>query len=207
MLDAMGDHEFYCATYSSKDQPHIEGLLMTLADGLRAKEQDLLRAKEAGAELTPHEMSRKILHNLVANTNRRMHKGFQEMLTYLLRRPMMYTSHVFVPLNFESLLRRGIGRVYALILGSDSSQARKTHDRPSLPLKQKMRLTPDDDIFRHNRLDQFPLYFFISACVATRTLGPCSLDSAPRWSADTGKYLHHRTYNEEPLRSKEHAES
>ncbi len=38
MLESMGDHEFYCATFSSKDQPHVEGLLMSLADGVRAKE-------------------------------------------------------------------------------------------------------------------------------------------------------------------------
>eukprot|EP00973_Karenia_brevis_P047487 6593497-Karenia_brevis.AAC.1 len=24
MLEAMGDNEYYCATYSSKDQPHID---------------------------------------------------------------------------------------------------------------------------------------------------------------------------------------
>ena len=26
LLDAIGDHEFYCASYSSKDQPHMQGL-------------------------------------------------------------------------------------------------------------------------------------------------------------------------------------
>ena len=41
ILGAIGDHEFYCASYSSKDQPHMEGLLTTLIDGLRAKEVEL----------------------------------------------------------------------------------------------------------------------------------------------------------------------
>ena len=36
MLDAMGDREFYCASYSSKEQPHAEGLKMTLVDGVEA---------------------------------------------------------------------------------------------------------------------------------------------------------------------------
>ena len=79
MLDAMGDHEYYCATYSSKDQPHVEGLLTTLADGVRAKERDIAAAKEAGEDINDHEISRRLLHSLVAATNRRMHKGFQEM--------------------------------------------------------------------------------------------------------------------------------
>ena len=34
MLEAIGDHEHYCASYSSKDQPHIDGLMATLSDGL-----------------------------------------------------------------------------------------------------------------------------------------------------------------------------
>ena len=50
MLEAMGDHEFYCATYSSKEQPHINGLLTTLQDGLRGLEKDIAAAKEAGEE-------------------------------------------------------------------------------------------------------------------------------------------------------------
>ena len=41
MLDAMGDHEHYCASYSTKDQPHVEGLLMTLSNSLVAKLKDM----------------------------------------------------------------------------------------------------------------------------------------------------------------------
>ena len=40
VLDAIGDHEFYCASYSSKEQPHMEGLLTTLIDGMKAKEAE-----------------------------------------------------------------------------------------------------------------------------------------------------------------------
>ena len=41
MIDSMGDHEFYCASYASKEQPHIEGLLHTLADSVRSLEQNM----------------------------------------------------------------------------------------------------------------------------------------------------------------------
>ena len=84
MLDAMGDHEHYCASYSSKDQPHVEGLLLTLAESLRYKEHDIAVARSEGQTFTAHEISKKILHRLISATNRRMHKGFPEMLTYLL---------------------------------------------------------------------------------------------------------------------------
>ena len=105
MLDAMGDNEFYCASYSSKDQPHVEGLLMTLAEGLRAKEEDILKAQKAGETITPHEIARKTLHQLQSSTNRRMHKGFPEMLTYLLNKPMEYCSHMFATVPYDPLYR------------------------------------------------------------------------------------------------------
>jgi hypothetical protein len=38
-------------------------------------------------------LARGILHRLMSATNRRMHKGFPEMLSYLLRKPMEYCSH------------------------------------------------------------------------------------------------------------------
>ena len=81
MLESMGDHEYYCASYAGKDQPHLTGLLMTLADGLRAKEKDIIAAKEAGEDLEGHEIARQILRRLLSSTNRRVHKGFPEMLT------------------------------------------------------------------------------------------------------------------------------
>eukprot|EP00973_Karenia_brevis_P080895 11222408-Karenia_brevis.AAC.1 len=99
MLEAMGDNEYYCASYSSKDQPHIDGLLMTLADGKLAKERDIAEAKVAGENVDAHEVARQTLHRLVSSTNRRMHKGFPEMLTYLLRKPTEYSSHEFVDLE------------------------------------------------------------------------------------------------------------
>ena len=101
MLEAMGDHEFYCASYSCKEQPHVNGLLMTLADGLRSKEQDIAAAKAKGENLENQEVGRRILHRLMSSTNRRMHKGFPEMLTYLLRKPMEYASHNFVIINLD----------------------------------------------------------------------------------------------------------
>ena len=96
MLDAMGDHEYYSASYASKAEPQMEGLLPTLIDGMRRKEAEINELREAGQDFTPHEISRRILHRLIYCTNRRMHKGFPEMLTYLLWKPMEYTSHEFV---------------------------------------------------------------------------------------------------------------
>ena len=53
MLDAMGDGEYYCATYSSKDSPHVEGLLCTLADSLRHKENGIAVAQQKLEQSSP----------------------------------------------------------------------------------------------------------------------------------------------------------
>ena len=96
MREAMGAGEYYVANYAGKEQPHIEGLLDTLRDGVRAKQQDIREAREAGEEIDAAEASRMLLHRLESSCNRRMHKGFPEMLTFLLGKPMEYCSHLFV---------------------------------------------------------------------------------------------------------------
>ena len=62
-------------SYSNKDQPHIEGLIITLENGISRKKQDILAVQNAGEDISDHEAARKLLHSLVAATNNRMHKG------------------------------------------------------------------------------------------------------------------------------------
>ena len=174
MLTAMGDHEHYCAAYSAKDQPHVEGLLMTLVDSLRFKERDLLEAKENGEDLTPHETSRRLLHTLLAATNRRMHKGFPEMLTYLLRKPMEYCSHRFVSLKVDGRLRHAIALTRASVVGDTFP----SHENPrdAMVVADKCELKVIDYSFRPEALDSCPLYFFMAACVAHPNLNSRSMD-------------------------------
>eukprot|EP00959_Pyramimonas_sp_CCMP1952_P107714 2252237-Pyramimonas_sp.AAC.1 len=103
MAEAMGDHEYYASAYSAKSQPHADGLKMTLAASLERKE----RAAQLAAAtdmVDDQEKARKLLHTLVAATNNRMHKGFPEMISYLLGKPIAYSSHTFVPVFFGKLL-------------------------------------------------------------------------------------------------------
>ena len=41
MMDAVTDHEFYCATYASMEGPHIQGLLLTLFQSVQDRERYL----------------------------------------------------------------------------------------------------------------------------------------------------------------------
>ena len=81
MVENMGDHEHYCASYSSKEGPHVEGLVHTLADGLRSLKADVATRAAQGAPCSAMDVSRKTLHRLISSTNRRMHKGFPKMIS------------------------------------------------------------------------------------------------------------------------------
>ena len=177
MLDAMGDKEFYCASYSSKEQPHIDGLLETLADGVRSKERDIAEARATGEELSCHEVARGILHRLMSATNRRMHKGFPEMLSYLLRKPMEYCSHRFSYLLIDDTLRFSIACVFQRVAksGGDSIPLAASIPPPGkgdssvdgIRVPCAAWVITADYPFRSERLERFPLYFFIAACDAT----------------------------------------
>ena len=51
--------------------------------------------------------------------NRRMHKGFPEMLSYILRKPSEYCSHTFVHLNHEAHFRAAQAAVYEHMVKSN----------------------------------------------------------------------------------------
>ena len=58
--EAIGDHEFYCASYSSKEQPHVEGLLVTLGDALKSKELEIAQRRAEGLDVKPQEALAKL---------------------------------------------------------------------------------------------------------------------------------------------------
>ena len=97
---------------------------MTLACSLRYKEEDSAN----GLELDTHEHVRQLLHRLISATNRRMHKGFPEMLSYLMHRLQEYSSHLFVTLAFDRIYRLLLAILYRKLgtstIASTSSSSR-----------------------------------------------------------------------------------
>ena len=103
----MIDHEFYCSSYASKEQPHIENLLHTLADGVRGLDREIAEHGAKGELMDPLEKkTKRLLHRLMSSTNRRMHNGVLEMLSYLLKEPSLYCSHSFATLPFHPVLQQ-----------------------------------------------------------------------------------------------------
>ena len=197
MLEAMGDHEYYCASYSGKEQPHVEGLLVTLTDSLRAKEQDLARARHAGENLDGHAIAKSILHRLQSGMNRRMHKGFPEMLTYLLRRPMEYCSHEFVHVVIAGYIRSGLRDIYACCGRLDAARDVE-RDNGVLRVASTPTLLPIDYPFRPLQLVKFPLYFFLAGCRVVTTLDRKSMN----WYGELA--TKQRSYCPDPVMSKSH---
>ena len=159
MVDTMGAHEHYCASYAAKEQPHIEGLLQTLADGKRSLEAQMAREAKVDDSV---EDARRLLHRLLSATNRRMHKGFPEMISYLLGKPTAYCSHDFAHLPFEFLLKR----LYAQIVTFAEGDADATfttgpasYAAVSPVPGAKLRLSPSDYNYRPSALEKFPLFF------------------------------------------------
>ena len=206
MLDTMGDHEFYCAAYASKEQPHIEGLLHTLADSVRRLDQDVARRRlkleervaqgqEPDAQAADQDMpmlqAKALLNRLLSATNRRMHKGFPEMLSYLLNKPSEYCSHEFVSLPIDGALRCGIAEfkrfVEAHPLRSEHAPVRSEAIPEELPQGQvpeptvklyargRPNLTVYDYEHRPVSLERFPLYFFFASCEPSLTADSESL--------------------------------
>ena len=197
MLEAMGDHEYYCASYSSKDQPHLQGVLATLQDGVNMKARDIAAAKAAGTKEPPSEVARQILQRLVSSTNLYMHKGFPEMLSYLLHKPTEYSSHLFVPLMFDTELRRAMAEVHKWVGGRRDPS---TTNRPNgdVKLRTKPYLNYMDYPFRPHALENFPYYYFHSSCELVSHLGLRSLEWAVLKDAD-GVERRQRSYQTEAM--------
>ena len=168
LLEDLINSEFYCSVYASKDAPHIEGLLVTLAHGVRALDEEIARGGTEGHDMTPQEKSRRLLNRLLSSTTRRMHKGYPEMLTYLLQKPSWYCSHQFVTLSTNSLFDHCTYQVARLASHMQSEAAHTSEtsvsDEPhgidamgkcAVPKHPSI----DDYRFRSVQLDAFPLYY------------------------------------------------
>ena len=202
MLDAMGDHEFYCAAYSSKDAPHIGGLLQTLADAKSAKEAEIQAARDAGEAVPVKEQVRQTLHRLLSATNRRMHKGFPELVTYILNKPMEYSSHKLVECFLPAPLSFAVAAVLARAGVADNIQCPDAQVAPRPFGKQNAYrlLNTLDYRFRPLALERFPLYFFMASCYTVGRLNHRCMD----WCevpSPTG-ILRHDSYDASPLQSK-----
>ena len=165
MVDGMVAREFYCSDYSTKEQPHIEGLLQTLLNGVRNLDQDIAAKIQSGETMLPLERAKRCLNRLISSTNRRMHKGYPEMLSYLMGKPAYYCSHNFRSLVFEYSYRAALAIVHKL----SSKSPLETVIRQEVPRNNaipKGTNIANDYIFRPAQLEEFSWYFMVAACDA-----------------------------------------
>ena len=193
LLEELENSEFYCSIYASKEQPHVEGLLQSLAEGLRALDRNIAVRLASGEAVDDAERARRVLNRLLSSTNRRMHKGFPEMLSYLLGKPSWYCSHRFAHLGFQDVLnkcclsvqgfvnplgagpRSTEGQHRSLLYGSESTTVRPQSIKAN-------GLCVADYIYRSKALEEFPWYFLVSACIPKSSRLP-SQSQPPDWKS------------------------
>jgi hypothetical protein len=139
-------------------------LLQTLIDGVKALEEQRGEREQEGDSMADLDRGKALLHRLISSSNRRMHKGFPEMLSYLLNEPTYYCSHSFVPLSFMGHFRS----IQAKFVARGATAEGSVNMRPlKLPNKDKHFLNLlDDYIYRPEELLRLPWYFFVAACEA-----------------------------------------
>ena len=91
-IETLIDHERYCGAYASKEEPHLTGMMKSLSESVRHLEAAQARQKAAGEDITALEGARSLLHRLMSSTNKRMHKGFPEMVAYITEKPECIAS-------------------------------------------------------------------------------------------------------------------
>jgi hypothetical protein len=190
IVEALTDHERYCGNYASKEEPHITGLLQSLSESLRHLEQAQARQEAAGQDITALERARSLLQRLQSSTNRRMHKGFPEMLAYIMEKPEYIASMEFVPLYYTQVL------ISYVCFVESAASSQLTY---SVPDFSKRILRPGqipyidhvDYEFRSEQLRDFPLYFFIAACDAQGKWQKKS--TLAWWEPADGKICHPRS--------------
>ena len=176
LLDDLANSEFYCSVYASKEQPHMEGLLVTLAHGIRTLDDEIAAGLADGQAMDQQEKARRVLNRLLSSTNRRMHKGFPEMLSYLLGKPSWYCSHKFATLYINTVFEECILQVLGAVQGVPLAAAHTNSMHTGLDLRNTAvagRLAKPkspsglDYRFRSAQLDAFPWYFLVASCETT----------------------------------------
>ena len=205
MTETMVAHEYYCSAYASKDQPHIEGLLHTLSDSLRYLKVKIAQKLDAGESVESLERAKIVLNSLVQGNNRRMHKGFTEMISYLLCKPSYYCSHNFTTLIFGAALTARVQivkkfidtrKIDSLFNLSGRKVGDAVGDVLPVPGKSRVRryITNDDYLFRPEELERFPLYFFSAACCPVLGEGSASLQWYVYSDPSNGSLKRHPNY-------------
>eukprot|EP00973_Karenia_brevis_P018404 2523076-Karenia_brevis.AAC.1 len=153
------------ALYSSASQ--------SLVDGVRGLDREIAERYEKGEPMEPLERAKRLLNRLISSTNRRMHKGYPEMLSYLLKKPSYYCSHSFVTLMFHEKLRFAERSVKNFIAGQQTTgpiETGRVISRQTQFVNQA-----EDYVYRPTALENFPWYFFVAACEGRSVANSTSL--------------------------------
>ena len=172
MYASVIDHEYYCGSYASKEQPKLKELLKSMSTSLHRLQDKVSEAKERGEAFTNMDEAAKMLHSLVCAVNRCSHKGYPELVSYLTKQPTFYGSHAFT--NLYMFDQQNLAQVQvAAFIAKKTGQA--SDQKPgqllwSSKLSAQHQLNDLDYMWRPEILSNVPWYFFAAMTHADKEL-------------------------------------
>ena len=103
------------------------------------------------------------------------------MLSYLMGKPICYSSHNFVPIMTTNLMRMLQKYGDTLAKGMEHSAPAPVRRYYNIKIPAKPFLTEFDYLYRPSELEDFPLYFFFAGCEARPARGGRRPNDALDW--------------------------
>ena len=70
MFSSVVEHEYYCGSYASKEQPRLKALMKSMALSVKSVQDRIAAARSEGVSFSNLDIAAKMLHNLVGSVNR-----------------------------------------------------------------------------------------------------------------------------------------
>ena len=168
------DADYYCSDYSTKEQPRLVSLWITLSGALKRVKEEL-----RDTELDPRnkdvvQRAKRCVFRLMTSCTQGMQKGMPEMVSFLLGLPEFYCSHAFASLYLYPLVGICIAE---LAKRSPKPSSEDVTDAVSETFSF-MRAEEDDRLtflnqrltysYRPPHLVSWPLYFFVAGTIIHR---------------------------------------
>ena len=163
MFASVVEHEYYCGSYASKEQPRLKALMQSMSMSLKKMwKTELAPLAQRVCLFSNLDIAAKILHSLVGAVNRCSHKGYPEIVSYLTKQPSFYCSHAFTNLYMYNQQNEAEAVITAWMAKAEGKPVPQSsrHALHSTMLSKQKQLNDVDYQWRPAVLEHVPWYFF-----------------------------------------------
>ena len=179
LASAVNDADYYCSDYSTKEQPRLVSLWVTLAGSIKKLKQELSNTSLNEQHKDVVYRAKRSVFRLMTSCQHGMQKGMPEMVSFLLGEKKFYCTHDFRSLYLYPLV--GIARAELSARSSDDAVAQDAGEDEevvggdaAVESFQLVRVNEEENdklMFLNQRLtyshrpkalETWPLYFFVA---------------------------------------------